>query len=216
MVAAALLLLLVVCANVATLLLVRGEWRAREFAIRRSLGASIGRVRRQLFIEALEVCLFGGALGLVFAWEITTLLTRLLPPSARALSDVIVWHANARAMLATVVITALCAIASSIWPARRAGHDELTASLASARSRASGGWPVQRILAIGQVSAAMVLIAAAWLLVATASNLTRGAGGYGSRDVIIAQVDVRALRDSIAGSAAALGGCEKTSSGCRG
>jgi predicted permease len=197
MVGAAVLLLFVVCANVATLLLVRGEWRAREFAIRRSLGASIGRVRRQLFIEALEVTVLGGALGLFFAWTITTLLARALPQSARTLGEVIAWRANARVIAVTFGIAVLCAVVSSLWPARRAGRDELTASLAGGRARGSGSWSGQRILAVGQVSAALVLISAAWLLVATTRNLTRGAGGYGSRDVVLGQVSAHEIGDTV-------------------
>jgi predicted permease len=204
MVAAATLLLFVVCANVATLLLVRGEWRSREFAIRRSLGASVGRVRRQLFIEALEVSLLGGVLGLFLAWMITTLLTRALPPSARALGDVIAWRANTGIIAMTIGVTALCAIASSLWPARRAGRDELAMSLAGNRARGSGSWMGQRLLAIGQISAAMVLITAAWLMVATSRNLTRGAGGYGSRDVVLGQVSTYQIGDTATNGKAAI------------
>ena len=130
-----------------------GEWRAREFAIRRSLGASVARVRRQLFIEALEVSVLGGALGLLLAWMITTLLARALPPSAQALGDVIAWRANARVITVTVGITVLCAvIASSLWPLRRAGRDELATSLAGTRASsleagpANGYSPLDRFL----------------------------------------------------------------------
>jgi len=196
MISAALLLLLVVCANVATLLLVRGEWRAREFAIRRSLGASIARVRRQLFVEALEVSLLGGTLGLFLAWLVTTLLARALPPSAQSLGDVIAWRPNAHIVGVTFGITAVCALVSCLWPARRAGREELAPSLAGTRSRGAGSWTGQRVLAIGQIAAAMVLITSAWLLLATTRNLLRGAGGYGSRDVVLGQVDARALMDS--------------------
>jgi len=205
MIAAAILLLLVVCANVATLLLVRGEWRAREFAIRRSLGASSARVRRQLFIEALELSVLGGTLGLFFAWLITTLLSQALPPSAQALGDVISGSPNARVVAVTFGITALCALVSCLWPAQRAGREELAASLAGTHPRGTSGWTGQRVLAIGQIAAAMVLITSAWLLMATTQNLLRGAGGYGSRDVILAQVDARALMDS-GTSAAAIDG----------
>ncbi len=196
MVAAVVLLLLIACANVATLLLVRGELRAREFAIRRSLGASAGRVRLQLFVEALELCVVGAAVGVPFAWMITTLLARALPPSAQALGDVIAWRENGRVIAITLGITALCAIATSLWPAWRAGREELATTLSGTRARGGRRSIGQRVLAIGQISAAMVLITAALLFVATMRNLTRTAGGYGSRDVLLAQVNARDLPDS--------------------
>ena len=206
MAGAVILLLLIACANVATLLLARGERRAREFAIRCSLGASLGRIRRQLLVEALELSLLGGALGLLVAWAATTLLARALPSSVQPLGDVIAWRASTRVLVVTLVITALCAVATSVWPARRVVRDELVASLAGSHPRGAGSWTSQQLLATSQISLAVVLITAAWLFVSTTRNLTRSAGGYGTRNVMLAQLDARAMQDSGAARLTAIEG----------
>jgi predicted permease len=192
-----LLLLLIACANVATLLLVRGESRAREFAIRRSLGASVARVRRQLFVEALELCLPGAVLGIALAWIATTLLSHALPASARPLRDVIAWRVDVRFILATLAMTTFCAVVTSLWPTRRLGRDELLGALAGARKQVVSGLASHRALAVGQIALSMILITAAWLFVATIRNLTESDGGYGSRDVLLAQISVRRLGEPV-------------------
>lgn len=191
------LLLLIACANVATLLLVRGESRAREFAIRRSLGASIARVRRQLFVEALELCLLGATLGVPLAWVGTTLLARVLPASARPLGNVITWRMDVRLVAMTLAMTTFCAVVTSLWPARRLGRDELLGALAGSRKQVLGGLTSHRILAVSQIALSMILITAAWLFVATIRNLTGSAGGYGSRDVLLTQIAVHRIGEPV-------------------
>ncbi len=125
------------------------------------------------------------------------LLSRALPPSARALGDVIAWRMDARIVASTLVITALCAVATSLWPARRVGREELLGALTGARARMSGGLTSQRLLVVSQIALSMILITVAWLFVATTHQLTESAASYGSRDILLARVTPGRAADSV-------------------
>src|SRR5690606_41084452 len=75
------IVLLIACANVANLLIVRAEGKERDLAVRQALGASRGRVMRTIMSEALILAAIGGAAGVVLAWAGTPLLVRAAPES---------------------------------------------------------------------------------------------------------------------------------------
>jgi predicted permease len=193
--AGVLLLLLIACANVATLLLARGESREREFAVRRSLGAGAARIRVQLFIEGLELAFGGALLGFVFAALGTKLLLHVLPRSASPLGDVIAWRSSGVVIAFTAGIMIVCAVGTSLWPARRAGREELVASLAGARRPIVSSWGADRVLVVAQIALAIVLSTAATLFVPTVRNMTRTEGGYRTRNVLLASLNTRQLVD---------------------
>src|SRR4030095_1127379 len=83
------IVLVIACANIANLLLVRAEERRQEFALRAALGAGRGRMARELFVESLTLAAIGGAIGLVFAYAGLALLAKIGPrhlPRLAALS----------------------------------------------------------------------------------------------------------------------------------
>ncbi len=193
MMAGVLVLLLIACANTSTLLLARAAARQREFAVRLSLGASRARMLRQLMTETLELALLGVGLGLVLAWIGTVMLLHELPSNALQLGDVIAWHVTPAILAFTVLVLVGCTLVVGVWPARRATSLNLQSVLSGSQRAARHGrhWSPERVLATLQITMALVLASAAALFVATLHNLERGDGGYHTRQLLLARLDLR-------------------------
>jgi putative ABC transport system permease protein len=174
-------LLLIACANVANLLLARGASREREIAVRISLGASPGRLARQLLTESLVLSAVSAVIGLVLAVQGTKVLVALLPSdlSYQRLADVSVdWR--------LVAFTAAVALGSGMLfglaPALHAARGEVHESLkeggrgGTEHSRASGR--MRNALVIAEMSLALVLLAGAGLMVRSFAALQQVRLGF--------------------------------------
>ncbi|MBV9879646.1 MAG: ABC transporter permease [Gemmatirosa sp.] len=167
---AAAFVLLIACANVANLTLMRGVGREREMLVRAALGAGRGRLRRLLVVENLTLALLGGALGVLVAWAALALLVAFaaqLSPRAREIRvDGVVLAVG----LATSVVAA---VALSFLP-QIGGEGAAAAPLAPAGRRTTlgrGRQRVQRSLVVAQLAVCMVLLTGAGLLVRTLAKL---------------------------------------------
>ncbi|MCG6987513.1 MAG: ABC transporter permease [Gemmatimonadetes bacterium] len=157
--------LLIACANVANLLLARGESRSQELAVRRSIGATAGRLIRQLLAEGMLLAVAGGGLGCGLAW-LAIWTFREHVPTALPLGDRVALNGS---VLGFAVATSLLTVALfALWPAVRALRPDLREALQSAGHRGgrrSGERRVNRILMAFEVALSLVLLTGAGLLI---------------------------------------------------
>jgi predicted permease len=188
------LLLLIVCLNVSHLLLARAVGRQREMSIRTALGASRGRLARQLLTEGL---LFAG-LGLIGAalltgWLIDGLLALAVPASVgRALAVTI----DGRVVAFTAVLALATALLLGLVPAWQASHADLQRGLrGTARSVTTSGSRrlVSRLLMVSQVAVSLVLLVGAGLLSGTLRSVRAVDKGFQTEHLLLAEIDFRFL-----------------------
>lgn len=171
--AAVALLLLIACANIANLMLTRESSRARDHAIRLSLGASRLRLAGGLLLEHAALVAAGAVLGLAGAWWLVTLVPVLRPGTADAL--VLSARLDARVAALALVLIVLVALASGLVPALRAARGAVTPALhrgGAFSGRARGGTRLRQALVVVQVAISLVLLAGAGMFGRTLLNLT--------------------------------------------
>jgi predicted permease len=185
------LVLLLACANVANLMLVRSMARRREIAIRISLGASRWRLVRQLLVESLILALAGGVIALLItSWTAGTLM-KFIPKTDFPVSLGI--QVNRAVLLATLVISALTGVIFGILPALRASGAAPVAVLKEDTGSASGGLRKARLasgLVVAQISLSLLLLICAGLFIRSFMSAQQINPGFNSHSVLIASYDL--------------------------
>ena len=182
------LVLLIATANAANLLLVRGETRRPELAVRSALGASRGRLLRELLSESLIFALMGGAIGLAVSWWSIRAVVTLVPEGLPRVDSV---HIDAGVILFTLAVAFLTAALAGLAPALSSVRADVASELRSAGSR--GGRPVRRsrrALVVAQVSLAVTVVAAAGLLVRTLLRLQSVDMGLAADRLVFIDLDL--------------------------
>ena len=190
--AAVLILLAVACANVGGLLLIRGNARAHEIAVRVALGAERRHILRQAFAESMLVAVTSGALGLVLAVILVKVTTRLAPGDIPRLADISI---DPRTLAFTIGVVVLTTIVCGIVPASQAVTANIQTLLAHRGRTMSGGRAsLARVLAAGEIALSVVLLVSAGLVGRTFLNLRRLDVGFTADRVLAFTVPVPAAR----------------------
>jgi len=201
MLASVALVLLVVCANLANLMLARASARSRELAVRLALGASRARIVRQVLTESLFLALAGGAAGVALAWQSIPLVRRiaagLLPPGGHV-------SLNASVLFFSFAISVAAGVLFGVLPAAMSKSGDVAAALNSGgRGMAPQQGFARRVLVISEVALATVLVSAGALLVQSYSRLQHVDLGFTPERVTTAMIGLPDERYST--GAAALG-----------
>ncbi len=179
-------LLLIVCANVANLLLARAGGRRREIALRLALGAGRGRLVRQLLFESVLLSAAGAACGIVLAsWALSALAANIGEASRFALPRFQEIGMGTAVLAFTAAISCATAILFGMIPALRASRLDLHAALKeSGRSSEAARTPLRRLLVAGEVAVSLVLVAGAGLMLRSLTQLGRVDAGFDPRNVL--------------------------------
>jgi putative ABC transport system permease protein len=177
------LVLLIACANIASLLLSRAASRAKEMAMRQALGASRGRLVRQLMTEAVLLSLAGAALGLWFArWGNAILLHYLSKLNEKVFLD---FALNWRVLGFTAGTAILTGLLFGVAPAFRATRGQLTDAIKETNSGRGPRRRAQLWIVASQVALSLVLLVTAGLLLHSFWNLAGQDMGFDRRQVIV-------------------------------
>lgn len=190
--AAAILILLIACANVSNLVLAKAQSRQREFAVRASLGASSARILWMVVGESLALGLASGVVGIVLAHWMTQAL-------AGTIETAIDW----RVLAFAAIVATLSSLLFSLYPAWKVSRVDLTGALKTAGQKGmvggGSGW-FRRGLAIGQVALSLTMLCGALLLARSMSKLMGVDMGLDANNVLVSYMHVPAdkLEDHIA------------------
>lgn len=178
------LLLLIACANVANLLLVRASARQKEMAVRLALGAGTGRIVRQMLIESVVLSLVGGALGTVFASFGVTLLQRL---TATVVPGLMQPELDLRVLAFALLLAGGTGVIFGLMPAVQACRTDVNRNLkgtgrgltSSSRSR------TQSILVVAELALTVILLVGAGLLLQSFSRLLSADVGFEAQQALV-------------------------------
>jgi predicted permease len=189
--------LLIACANVSNLFLSRGWGRRREFAIRSALGATRGALLRKLFVETALVALAGGFCALlVAAWTMNALRALLPPETPRirevGISSLVAWFTLAASLLAAVL--------SGLAPAFLSSRQDVASAIKGCGAGPSSSWSgaghnvLSRLLAVGEVAMAAILLIGATLAVQSFARLVRADLGFQPGHIVTMRIEFPEFR----------------------
>ncbi len=183
--------LLIACANIANLLLVRASGRSREIAVRAAIGSGRGRIISQMLVESLVLATGGAVLGVLLAWQGIRLITALSPGNLPRLDAVSI---DGRVLAFAAGVAFLAAIIFGLVPALNAVRGNLSDKL---RDRGSGGVHGNKLrttLAVVEVALSLVLLIGAGLMVRSFAGIQRIDPGFDAENVMTFNAPVPFLK----------------------
>jgi macrolide transport system ATP-binding/permease protein len=185
------LILLIACANLAGLTLVRMMRRTAEVATRLALGASQWQIQKQFWIENLLLALLGGLAGIGMGFVALRGLLTLLPEHFLPVSEV---PLDGRVMGFTLVVSLLTSVLFGMLPALVARKVDLRSSMASRALTSTGGQRLRQVLIAGEVALTVVLLAASGLLIRTLIHLETLPPGFNPKGVMTGKASLDDVR----------------------
>jgi predicted permease len=184
------LLLLIVCANVANLLLSKASGRQREIAIRVALGATSGRLARQLLTESLLIAVAGGAAGVGIAFACAQLIVSMVPSIGIPLAFDL--RVDGPVLLFTLALTAVTAVIFGLAPAMQASHLQPAGALKDAAAGVAGGSRarLRNAFVVAQVALSFIALVGAGLMLRTVQKAAAAEPGFNPDGVLLASVDL--------------------------
>jgi putative ABC transport system permease protein len=183
--------LLIACANVASLLLARGTARRRELALRSALGARRGRLIRQLLTESVLLAGIGGALGLFVAYWGVQALIAMAPESIPRLADV---RVDPRVAAFAIAASAIVGVLFGIVPALQGARPEVVEALKEGGRTGTARAGAQKTLVVAEVALALVLLIGAGLMITSFSRLRAVDVGFNTSNLVVAFVPLPQAR----------------------
>jgi putative ABC transport system permease protein len=187
-------LLLIVCVNLANLMLARAERRGRDTAIRTALGASPTRLLRFEFTQSLTIAVLGGALGVGIAAAGLGALVAAAPPDIPRLEQV---HLDLRVLLFALAVTVLAGLVFGLAPAWHSARTDPQTALRSGGRTATGGSAGPRLrslLVAAEVSLSGALLLTGALLMTSFLRVIRAEKGFRAPSVLAAQIQIPAAK----------------------
>lgn len=188
------LVLLIACANLATMLLARATAREREMAIRVAVGASRARLLRQALTESVGLAILGGAVGILLAIWAIDLVKSIGVQTIPRLSEV---HIDLTVLLVTLAIAIGTGLLFGLVPGLASGRSDLTEALKEGGRGSTSGRRHNRLrnaLVIAEVALALVLLTGAGLLLKSFVRLQNVNPGFNAQQVLTAEISLPALR----------------------
>jgi putative ABC transport system permease protein len=185
------LILLIACANVANLLLVRGAARSREFAVRLALGAGRSRLIRQMLTESLLLAFAGMLPGLAFAWWGARGLVKLVPPGTLPMVEIGIEPA---VLLFACLMAVVAAMVCGVVPALRASRGSVDAGLRQGGRAGTGHHPLSGWLAVAETALAVILAIGAGLMVKSMYLLYRVDPGFRPENTVTMELTLPEAR----------------------
>jgi predicted permease len=184
------LVLLIACANVANLMLARAAARQKEISLRSALGANTGRLIRQMLTESGVLAVISGTVGVLFAALSLNALKLVLPPDTPRLANLAL---HGQVFLFAGAVSLLTGILSGLVPALQAGNKDVQGSLRTNAGNVFGTthrFRISRLLVIGQIALAVVVITAAGVMLRSLFRLANTDPGFSAQQTLTAQVSL--------------------------
>jgi putative ABC transport system permease protein len=183
--------LLIACANVASLFITRGISQERDYAVRAALGASRRRLMGHMLLEAVLVSLTGGFCAILFAWWSLDLIRRFVPADVSRFQGI---ELNGWVLAFAVLVAVLSGMLAGLWPALRTARTDVRGALHDGGRGATSGSSSRRILVGAQVALTLVLLSVCGLILRSLDHMRSADLGFDASSTLQFSLSLPASR----------------------